>query len=251
MHEESRRLAQGLPGRLEGAPLDTIKTAAAVLMLADHVNSSLLGGTVLFAWRVGRIAFPLFCFVLACHLVRGVDLKRYVHVLLILAIVTQPFFTAAFPWWPMQGNILFTLAAGAALAAALLRSSTAVQHLALGIGAIVALAWPEWARSGVDFGLAGMLLPSAITLMLAGRLGHVFWLALLLFGLNAGVLRTEPWLYGVTVDGLFAVLGLLSIVACASLRQGRPRFLPRYALHAFYPGHLIALAAARWLRLGM
>jgi hypothetical protein len=46
----------GVPGRLEGAPIDLIKLAAAILMLADHLNSALLGGSAVIAWRFGRIA---------------------------------------------------------------------------------------------------------------------------------------------------------------------------------------------------
>jgi hypothetical protein len=241
----------GLPARLAGAPIDLIKLAAAFLMLADHVNSSLLGGSAVLAWRFGRIAFPLFCFVLACHLVRDTDLKRYLLVLLVLAVATQPFYTAAFPWWPMQGNILFTLGAGAAIAASLLQSPALVQHLTLGIGAAVAAAWPSWARGGVDFGLAGVLLPSAIALIIAGRRGHVLWLVPLVFALNAGAPRSgETWLAGAILDALFAGVGPVLVIGCAALVQGLPRFLPRYALHAFYPGHLVGLAGLRWIGIG-
>jgi hypothetical protein len=203
-----------LPARLEGAPIDLIKLAAAILMLADHVNSSLLGGNAVLAWRFGRIAFPLFCFVLACHVVRGTDLKRYLLVLLVLAVATQPFYTAAFPWWPMQGNILFTLAAGVAVAAALLQSPSLNQHLTLGIGAAVSVAWPRWVGGGVDFGLAGVLLPSAIALIIAGRLAHVLWLLALVFALNTGAPRVrETWLDGAALDALFAGLGPVLVIA--------------------------------------
>jgi hypothetical protein len=39
------------------------------------------------------------------------------------------------------------------------------------------------------------------------------------------------------------------IVAAARLLKGWPRFLPRYALYAFYPLHLIALIGLRQLGL--
>src|SRR5690349_10276339 len=71
------RSSGGLPDHLSGAPLDVIKLAAAGLMLGDHVNTSLLNSGIPLLWRFGRIAFPLFCFVLACHLMRGAVVPRY------------------------------------------------------------------------------------------------------------------------------------------------------------------------------
>lgn len=242
---------QELPRRLGGAPLDLVKLAAAALMLADHVNSGLLGGSVQMAWRLGRIAFPLFCFVLACHLLRGIDLKRYLQVVLIVAIATQPFFSAAFPWNPVQGNVLFTLAAGAALAMALARRSAWVRHLVFAAGLAAVLAWPLRARTGVDFGLAGMLLPGAILLCLAGARAQLVWLPALVFALNAGLPREAgAWLHGAVLDALFAGLGSVLVIGCAAMAQGLPRFLPRYALHVFYPAHLVALAGLRALGVG-
>src|SRR4051794_41251615 len=101
-------------------------------MLGDHVNTALLNSGVPFLWRFGRIAFPLFCFVLACHLVRGADAPRYARGLLLIGIVTQPVFAAAFQ--VEFANVLFTLAAGAVLAAALLKQGGWRAHLALAAG---------------------------------------------------------------------------------------------------------------------
>jgi hypothetical protein len=81
---------------MSGAPLDA-KVAAAALMLADHVNSALVDPPSLHAWRLGRITFPLFCFVLSCHLVRGMSERSYAVRLLVVGTLTQPFFTAASP----------------------------------------------------------------------------------------------------------------------------------------------------------
>lgn len=238
------------PSRMSGAPLDVIKVAAAALMLADHVNSALVDPPSLQVWRFGRIAFPLFCFILSCHLVRGMSERSYAVRLLVLGILAQPFFTAAFPWSPREANILFTLAAGSALAAALAGRPAWVRHPVLGLGATVVLAWPWAARTGVDFGLAGMLVPAALTLVLLGSRAHALWLAILIFGLNALSKRPgeETWTTGATLDAVYAALGSLVVVGCAATMKGRPSFLPRYALYAFYPGHLLGLAAWRaWI----
>jgi len=47
------------------------------------------------------------------------------------------------------------------------------------------------------------------------------------------------------LDAVYAGLGSLCIIACAAALTGRGRFLPRYSLYAFYPGHLLALALWR------
>ena len=231
--------------RFSGAPLDTVKLAAAAFMLTDHVNTVLLKSTVPLMWRFGRIAFPLFCVVLACHLARGSEPKRYAALLLLLAIPTQPIFGAAFQG--ELGNVLFTLAAGAALAGALLRADPRLQHAFIAIGAAVVFAWPLRARSGVDFGLGGILLPAAITLTLASSRAHALWAAILLIGLNTGGWRPpeESYWAAAARDAGFAAIGGAAVVGLAALAQGRPRFLPRYALHVFYPGHLLALALLR------
>ena len=124
--------------RLTGAPLDLVKLAAAGLMLGDHVNTVLLGSSVPLLWRLGRIAFPLFCFVLVCHLLRGADPGRYAVALLVLAVPTQPIFATAFR--AEFGSILFTLAAGAALAAALRGQNAWVQHGLLAGGTVALFA---------------------------------------------------------------------------------------------------------------
>ena len=240
-----------LPASLAGAPLDAVKVCAAVLMLLDHVNTVLLDGRAVWMWRLGRAAFPLFCFVLACHLARGRDPGRSIATLLLFGIPTQLAFAAAFPYGGREASILFTLAAGAALAAALLppaRRRWAQPALGAGLGA--ALLAPGLARTGVDFGLAGMLLPAAMLLALTGpRAAGVAWTLAVLAALNAATWAPpgETWLAKLATDALVAALVAAAAVALAATLRGRPRFLPRYALHLFYPGHLAFLALLRAL----
>ena len=233
----------GLP--LVGAPLDVVKVAAGLLMLGDHINAALLDYSQPLLWRFGRIAFPLFCFVGACHAIRGADPLRYLVVLLVAAIVTQPIFAMAFQ--NQFGSILFTLAAGTALAIWMERLPAWMPHILFALGVGVALGAPLPARTGVDFGLAGMLLPAAMVLALSRRGLYLLWLLALLFTINAVAARPadEAWWLGPLLDGLFATVGSAAVIGLASLFEHRRRFLPRYALHAFYPGHLAVLAAVR------
>ncbi|WP_375456410.1 TraX family protein [uncultured Methylobacterium sp.] len=237
------------PAVFAGAPLDAIKCAAALLMVGDHVDTILLDGHAVVLWRLGRIAFPLFCLVLALHLARGADPGRYGLALLVLAVPTQAVYAAAFPYGTTEGSILFTLATGAALAAFLDRAGAMLRHLTFAAGLTVVVAAPNLARTAVDFGLAGILLPPALLLTLRDPPVYVPWLAAVVVGLNwhGWHPRGETaWVSALTDAGTILVCVPLAALAASGLR-GRRRFLPPYALQAFYPGHLAVLVALRAL----
>ncbi|MFT8243196.1 TraX family protein [Roseomonas sp. BN140053] len=243
----------GRAATLAGAPLDAVKLAAAALMLLDHVNTVLLQGGAMWMWRLGRIAFPLFALVLACHLARGADPRRAALTLLLFGIPTQPIFALAFPFGTAEASILFTLAAGAALAG-WVAAAPRWRQFTLGAGLLGAVLLPRIAHTGVDFGLAGMLLPAALLLMLTGPRPEGFaWAMLAILALNADTWTPpgESWPEKLVLDALAAGLGGAAVVAAAATLRGRPRFLPRYALHLFYPGHLLALAGLRAAGLGV
>jgi hypothetical protein len=236
---------------LAGAPLDAIKTAAALLMVVDHANTVLFEGAYPWMWRLGRIAYPLFAFALAVQVLRRADRGSAVATLLLAAVAAQPFYAAAFAYGTREANILFTLAAGSVLAQALLRACDPWRHgvLAAGFGATLLL--PGWTLTGVDFGLGGVMLPAALALALARPRSFLPWLPVALFALNWATWKPpgETRLLGAGLDALAALAGGAVVVALCGRLAGR-RFLPRYALHGFYPGHLGALALLRWLGRG-
>jgi hypothetical protein len=170
-----------------------------------------------------------------------------VATLLLFAIPTQPIYAAAFPYGGNEASVLFTLAAGATLAAALAASGDLVRHGILAAGALAVFLWPSRALSGVDFGLGGILLPAGLTLALLAPRRFAGWAVVLLLGLNAHTWRPagEGPVEKALSDAIVAGLGFIAVVALAWTVRGRPRVLPRYALHLFYPGHLAALALLR------
>ena len=120
-----------------------------------------------------------------------------------------------------------------------------LQHAVLGVGVVAVFSPWIRARSGLDFGLAGMLFPAALFLVMDGRWSHVVWLALLLVGLNWH--QPNPMQFAPLSAVLFAGVGSVAVVLLALAFRHRPRFLPRYALHVFYPAHLLVLMAIREL----
>jgi hypothetical protein len=234
--------ARSLDG-LEGAPLDAIKCVAAVSMVCDHLNDMAFHHDYLWLWYAGRLAFPLFCLVLALNLRRGAPAARYAAIMTPFAILSQPIYKNAFH--DGLDNILLTLLLAVFVAVLMRAQRPLVQHVVFALGAAASCAAP-WTKisTGLCFGVAGVLLPSALVLVLDGRRDAAPWALLLFVGLN-WFPRDELF------DSLFApVLVLLAAAATLALARrltGRPRFLPRYALYWFYPLHLLALIGWRAL----
>ena len=119
------------------------------------------------------------------------------------------------------------------------------QMYVLYIGAVVSM----WMPFPVEFGLAGIMLPSAIMLMLRGEKNVLPFLILLLLFINAGKFVND-FQEGVSPDVILVsffmvsvccmVLPMLVLNLAKNFRQ-TGRFLSKYALYVFYPAHLFLL----------
>jgi hypothetical protein len=225
--------------RLTGAPLDFIKAAAAVSMVCDHFNTIILGRGEVWLFRLGRVAFPMFCLAVAVHVLRRADSTRALLTLLVFAAFTQPVYAWAFS--ALAGNVLFSLAAGAALAIWLPTREATERHFALTVAFVVCWAIPSVAPTGSDYGLLGMLFPA--TIVLAARdLSYLPWAIAYALSLNAFPHGTDAgWWMEPAIDAVFAVGGGALVVFIGTRLAGIDRFLPKYFLHVFYPGHLLLL----------
>ena len=223
----------------DGAPLDVIKLCAAGAMLVDHVNLLLFQGEP----QGFVLSFPCFCMAVALNLFRGVELPRYLGTIVILAIASQPIFVFAFNIF--VGNVLFTLALGAVIAHALPRWPVIAQHVLLASVVLVAFAAPSFAGNGLDFGIMGACLPAALLLVVKGQRWHLAWAILLSLAVSWSVERPTNSLLVPLIDGSvgFAALAVVFLLVAPRFID-RPRFLPKYALHVFYPCHLLVLGVA-------
>ena len=94
-----------------------IKLAAMISMLIDHCAYVLAPPHYFLLRCIGRIAFPLYCFLIVNGLEHTHDRRRYLARLLIFAAISQLPFAMAF--YPRESiftglNVFFTLAAGLA-----------------------------------------------------------------------------------------------------------------------------------------
>lgn len=214
--------------------LEALKWLALLLMTADHANKFLFNGTNGAVFAAGRLAMPLFVFVLAYNLARPGVLERggYVRTMLRLAlsgILSMPAFTIMGGLNAALGplNIMFTLLVLAATLC-LLEGRTTINCIAAAVvflagGINVEFWWPAPA-----FGIA------------------VWW-----YSKRPGM--APPILALAALTALYLVNGNLwasaavPVILLASLTNPSiPRL--RWAFYAYYPLHLFALC---WIRVPM
>lgn len=215
--------------------IDVLKLIACICMLIDHINTCLYDRASVWAWLIGRLAFPLFglTFMLTLKAHKAmVTAKR----LFIWAICTQPVYALAFantgfsPWW--AGNILFSFAAVAYLVA--LSQAPSAANIAKGL-AVFAVASIIQAPS--SFGAAGLIFLLALYPATREKLRTALYWAVAavtaIFGLNPGL-----------VTGSIVLMPVLCVlVRCSSsLRRKAPlRLIDGNWPASFYSTHLIAM----------
>ena len=219
------------------------------LMLCDHICLALMPDR-LWMTCVGRLAFPIFAFLVAEGFVRTRSRARYARRLLIFALISEvPFdlLAAGRPVYPFHQNVLWTFL--------------------IALGCMQLLEWAKAdprpaARLVVSAGavLGGFL---AGTAFMVDYFGPGVWTVLVFYffrgdgwrqrlGQLLCLLFLNGWLLaGQTVlpGGLalpiqaFAVLALPFIWLYRG-RQGPHGRAVRWLFYGFYPAHLLALAAA-------
>ena len=223
-----------------------LKWIAMLSMLIDHFTAvffeaSVYNGPLIFSYNtyvflrgVGRLAFPIYCFLLVEGFLHTRSVRNYLLRLLLFGIVSEVPFDLAL-WngpcvWTYQ-NVYFTLFLG-------LLAITLWEKVTGG----------DWKNCGVGRILLGLLfLASAAVLAWAGRTDYGAWgvlviAALFLFRKNA-LLRlaaTESLL------GAASALELVSVVdfALFHLYNGERGRQPKYLFYIFYPAHLLLLYLA-------
>lgn len=116
--------------RTKGITGNTLKMIAIATMLIDHIGVAILENGILkyqdnpLAWvsianlvlrTIGRIAFPMFCFLLVEGFFHTRDIKKYGARLFLFALISEiPFDLAVFDTWfyPGYQNVYFTLFIG-------------------------------------------------------------------------------------------------------------------------------------------
>ncbi len=204
-----------------------LKWIAILSMLVDHIGMIFFPGVT--ALRIiGRLAFPIFCFVLVEGFYHTHNIWHYLGRLGVFALISEiPFDLARSGTWmdPEHQNVFFTLFLGFAMLCGIQLYGGTLQRLLI-IAAAVAFA----ALFSTDYGALGVLL-----ILVYAILRDYKWPKLILGGLWNFCFRTRTQYFGV-----FAVLPL-------ALYNGEKGQSMKWFFYIFYPAHLLLLAGIKML----
>lgn len=227
--------------KVSNAALTALKLIGITAMLIDHYNSLVKPDYSPLLYEVGRLALPLFVFVLGYNLARipAEKMPKIMLRLLLFGVIATPIYNilgaGLWYWWPL--NILFTLL--------------------VATGTIYLLSVPVSSRLVIPMRLAAVLLFAA-----AGSMVDYLWvgpaLVLVIWRLYLAVPQLERvMLYGalLLLAGLLCLLNaslaaLLAVpVILLTILFYQERQLPRmkWFFYWFYPGHLLALLLIKTL----
>ncbi|MBE6031010.1 MAG: conjugal transfer protein TraX [Clostridiales bacterium] len=222
-----------------------------IFMLLDHLWGTIVPGN---DWMtcIGRLAFPIFAFMIAEGYMRTSNVKKYAKRMFIFALITEIPFNLAFGGnllYPFHQNVLFTFLIAIGLihlnekarknGKVLLRILTAIGTVILGslIGLITM----------VDYHHAGVLTVLVFYFFGQGKWWSYIGQFICLWYINMEMLGGfgyEVELFGQLVflsrQG-FALLALIPIWLYRGERGHHSKAF-QYFCYAFYPAHLLILA---------
>ncbi len=218
-------------------PLNSLhlKLLAVVSMLIDHMGFTLFP-YVLWMRCVGRVAFPIFCFLIAEGCAHTHDRKRYAARLLLFALLSElPFnLMCTGQWFSLQyQNVLWTLLIGALVCWAMDWARTRPelwQRLPADAAIAVGFILGQWGNT--DYGGWGVLL---VMLFYLSREVKGKW-AIQLVGTALFCWFCSAW----RVE-LLAMLALIPIFLYNGERGFSGKAL-QYGFYAFYPVHILILS---------
>ena len=209
-----------------------LKVIALISMVIDHVALYLMEhGTVLYETMccIGRIAFPVFAFLLAEGFIHTRSRYRYFFTLLGFAVISE------IPWYLLNGadgthNVMFTLALGVAtlmvLENLLQRSMVLGFFWTLGMARLAC-----WL--GVDYEWRGILI--IVASYLINGYGHSFTYSRDMQFFCTFALMIH---YGV-IGAIMACMILYVYNGTRGFVQGS---IAKYGFYAFYPVHLLFIS---------
>lgn len=252
-------------GSIAGLPGSTLKIAAVIAMLIDHVGAVILEGILkkqgildvstaeeltafltdhqVLYWAnsicriIGRIAFPLFCFLLVQGFLHTHSRAKYLRNLLLFAVLSEVPFDLAMAGRPMDlsyQNVFFTLAVG------------------LGALWLLDLAEKRFTAALSRSLMTALICLGACILALLLRSDYSMWGVLVIILMY--MFRIKPMtgaLIGCIALAVVNMNELPALFALPLIRKynGERGLSMKYAFYAFYPAHLLALWGL-WLLIG-
>lgn len=218
----------------------TLKLLAIITMFIDHVGAAVLARLIItgnytenlyktyLAMRyIGRIAFPIFCFLLIEGFLHTRDRKKYALRLLVFAAISEIPFDLAFSSKVLEfghQNVFFTLFIGLVTISAIHYVEERQDWIPILRGVLAAVS------AGVGIGLAYLMKTDY------DAMGVICILALYLFHKTRGL----QILAGCVAFGSFELPALVAFIPIA-FYNGKRGWNIKYFFYLFYPVHLLLI----------
>lgn len=243
----------------------TLKMIAVISMLIDHTAATIIermligGGTVSYGFVVdhwdavyyvylamrciGRLAFPIYCFLIVEGFVHTRNVKKYAFRLFLFALISEVPFDLAVKnsfWDFSYNNVFFTLCIGLIVIAlvdainkriSIRKEDQTLRYLVLFgrcvLDAVIIFAGMLLAEYGLntDYG-AGGVVTIVLLYLLRNNRAVAFSVAVIILAVMCGAVE------------LFAFLALVPVL----LYNGQRGRQSKYFFYAFYPAHLLILS---------
>lgn len=209
-----------------------IRTLAIILMVIDHIGMTFFPQHLIFR-LIGRLAFPLFAWLIANGFKHTKNVYKYLGRLIILAFISQ------YPFQLFMGinnqptnhlNIFFTLALGLA---GLIISSSKMGKFVKTISILVLLSVAEIFQ--VDYGMFGVLSILVFHRFYTHHL-KTFFFQVLIWSLS--LIYSFLTSFGSSINlNIFSVFSIF-IIKSYNLQPGKS---PKWLFYSFYPAHLLVI----------
>lgn len=214
-----------------------LKIIACLTMLIDHVGAVLYPNQIVFR-IIGRIAFPIFAFLIVEGYFYTKDFKKYIKRLMIFALVSElPFDLAFFGGIGFEHqNVFFTLFLGLLALHYYDKYKESNEKFA---NVIVLLIGLVSILFFTDYNIYGIYMIFVFYLY-RGNTSRIF----LYIGLINGFMAISNWFSGIiTLANSVQIFALLSFgfIALYNGEKGKKGIFIKYIFYLFYPIHLLTL----------
>ena len=222
----------------KGLSQEALKAIACLTMLLDHIGATMVQGYTLRI--IGRIAFPIYCFLLAEGAYHTKNPRKYCFRLVIGMLLSELPFDLAFrlqPTWKSQ-SVMVTLLLGFLVLEIIHNTKYDILKL-LAVGGGFALG--EWFHT--DYGGYGVLL-----VVLFSQSRENLWLQTVMVAMFAWMMdsiRISVLGFFIPIE-MFALLAMIPIALYSGKKASSSKAL-QWGFYLFYPVHLTALVFIRML----
>lgn len=207
----------------------TLKLIATVTMLIDHLGAVIFKDYEIFR-IVGRISFPIFCFLLVEGFFYTKNVYKYLGRLLLFAVISEPLYDRLFygEWiYAKRGNVYITLVVGLIFMMICSKMNNMVEKSIVFVVFLMCASYIP-----MDYGMYGIAMIGGFYLLRDRRISNIIYQGLI----NVWIMR------GIQAYGIIGA----TLTTFYNGKKGCSRF--KYAFYILYPLHLGILLIIQFLK---